>query len=798
MSIEDFELDEQEPRKDGDFADELPAGTQLLQGQYTIKSFLNAGGFGITYRAVDSLDRAIVIKECFPGAFCRRSRTIVQARSRAHQNEFSSIVRLFVQEAKSLAKLQHPNIVGVHQVFSENDTAYMALDFIEGRDLLEILEDPQTELPPERILSILRDILGAIGFVHEQGMLHRDISPDNILIQQDGTPVLIDFGAARQQAQKQSRVLSALRVVKDGYSPQEFYVTGAEQGPFSDLYALGASFYHLITGSTPPDSQARLSAKATGDADPYVPLAGNHPQYPTPVLQAIDRALEVLPRDRVQSAAEWLEAMDGKGAKRIAKGRVLSRIKSRPAPSPTAAAPANADTAPRNKLPLLAGVAGLALVAAGAGAFFVLGGSDEPGTPSEPVNTAFSTGKAEDVSAADPAEDAERAQAFQARVDAAAAAYVQPISAEAEGDPRSEELYQVVADGLAANAWTWRVTNALAAMHRPAIDPDRADPRTAGAETAYLAGEAAEAAWRRKIALASARMAPRAPENDPRTLRAEQDIQKQQNARQMFERRVARAGLDFIPPARADQEGDPRLSAAEQEVLAANIAEAAFDRRIALAATTHSGPTVPSVEGDPRTPDIEASIRETEAIVAQAAAPVRTWSVALPFYDLRIDAQGSAHILELEGQPVETRSQFEDLLRAIYTPGDATSLPIRIGMGRPGATSDQIIEQSIGLPVVHDVSIPGGPRFRTSFEDGAWVTRVAALPPNAEIGEGALQVGDQVTGHISSGTVFNSPDAIAQFLSTEIAQGTTRFGFAVQRDGNAWVVSMIHDATSEG
>ena len=230
-----------------DFADELAPGTQLLHGQYTITRFLNAGGFGITYLAHDSLERKIVIKECFPGAFCRRSRMVVQARSRAHQAELQSIVRLFVQEARSLAKLEHPNIVGVHQVFEDNNTAYMALDFIEGRDLLELIEEGNWDPEPSEIVGILRQLLGAVSFIHNEGVLHRDISPDNILIEEDGNPILIDFGAAREQATKQSRVLSALRVVKDGYSPQEFYIAGAEQGAWSDLYALGASFYHLIS-----------------------------------------------------------------------------------------------------------------------------------------------------------------------------------------------------------------------------------------------------------------------------------------------------------------------------------------------------------------------------------------------------------------------------------------------------------------------------------------------------------------------------------------------------------------------
>ncbi len=308
MTLANIAANEAEPDV---LPDELAPGTELMHGQYVIDTFLNAGGFGITYRARDSLDRKIVIKECFPGAFCRRSRAIVQARSRAHQDELASIVRLFVQEARSLSKLQHPNIVGVHQVFEENDTAYMALDFIEGRDLLEIAEDPDTTLAPDLVVSILRDLLGAIGFVHQKGMLHRDISPDNILIDQDMRPVLIDFGAARQQATKQSRVLSALRVVKDGYSPQEFYISGSDQGAYSDLYALGASFYHLIDGEVPPNSQARLNALAMGEIDPYRPLRGNIAGYDDAFLAAIDKALCVLPKKRVQSAEEWLSLMDG-------------------------------------------------------------------------------------------------------------------------------------------------------------------------------------------------------------------------------------------------------------------------------------------------------------------------------------------------------------------------------------------------------------------------------------------------------------------------------------------------------
>ena len=362
------------------FVDELKPGTKLMHGQYTIENFLNAGGFGITYLAKDSLDRKIVIKECFPGAFCRRSRYVVQARSRAHQNELKSIVRLFVQEARSLAKLDHPNIVGVHQVFEDNDTAYMALDFVEGRDLLDTIEDPNHTLTPPQIKKILKEVLGAVGFIHDQGILHRDISPDNILINQDLHPVLIDFGAAREEATKQSRVLSALRVVKDGYSPQEFYIAGSEQSPSSDLYALAASFYHLINKDVPPNSQARLAAIASGDTDPYEPLAGRFPDYDDNFLAAIDKALAVLPKDRVQSAKDWVDMMEGN------EGNVTALNVAAPAAavSTEAAAP---DAPKKSNMPLLLGAAAAIALLVGVGVFTMSGG-ENAAAPETPVETA--------------------------------------------------------------------------------------------------------------------------------------------------------------------------------------------------------------------------------------------------------------------------------------------------------------------------------------------------------------------------------------------------------------------------
>lgn len=277
----------------------------MLHGQYVIERFLNVGSFGMTYVARDSLERQVVLKECFPQGFCRRDD---DGKVHSAQSiEFKTIVQLFMQEARALAQLVHPNIVGVHQVFEDNRTAYMALDHIDGQDLTQLVQ--RMFLPPDLTETILRALLDAIGFVHQKGLLHRDVSPDNILIDEANTPILIDFGAARQQAKSATRGLTALRVVKDGYSPPEFYHAGHGQGPWSDLYGLAATFYHLITGSPPPSADTRQWAFDTGHPDPYTPLEGTIEGYAPTFLAAIDRGLAMHPKDRFQTATEWLEAI---------------------------------------------------------------------------------------------------------------------------------------------------------------------------------------------------------------------------------------------------------------------------------------------------------------------------------------------------------------------------------------------------------------------------------------------------------------------------------------------------------
>lgn len=322
----------------GPSSDELADGTQLLFGQYTITSFVNSGGFGIVYLATNSLDRTVVIKECFPSAYCRRIGDTVGSRSRAQADDFRAAVRHFVQEAVTLSQLSHPNIVKVHQVFECNETAYMAMDHIKGYDLLQAVEGSAPPLSPKEIIAHLNTMLDAIGHVHAHGLLHRDISPDNMILDvEKGQPVLIDFGASRKEVTRKSRAVSGLRVVKDGYSPQEFYVSGSKQAPCSDLYALAASFYHLISGETPKTSQERLSAIASREGDPLRPLAGRFRGYPVEFLRAIDKAMSIFPRDRLQSVDEWRAMLGGK----VVQPR-LEAVPVEPTPAPVPAEAAKA------------------------------------------------------------------------------------------------------------------------------------------------------------------------------------------------------------------------------------------------------------------------------------------------------------------------------------------------------------------------------------------------------------------------------------------------------------------------
>ena len=314
---------------------ELLKGTTLLQGQYEITRPLGVGGFGITYLARDSLTRQVVVKECFPNDLCERRGRIICAKQDNLQSAYQKTVWEFVGEARRLAKLKHPNIVAVHQVFEENHTAYIAMDHVVGEELLEILETTPERLTPALLKKTLREALEALQYLHRMGILHRDISPDNLMLGADDHLTLIDFGAARENSQPPNAMTASLLAVKDGYSPHEFYVENTAQFESSDLYSLGATFYSLITGAAPLDCWSRYQAVCNGQPDPYEPLATGGRPFDISFLAAIDRALSVKSENRIQSAAEWLdllgpyenqvEAPSRRRVRTVARGQIQSK-----------------------------------------------------------------------------------------------------------------------------------------------------------------------------------------------------------------------------------------------------------------------------------------------------------------------------------------------------------------------------------------------------------------------------------------------------------------------------------------
>jgi serine/threonine protein kinase len=277
----------------------LPDGTELV-GDYRIKRVLGAGGFGITYLADETaLGRLVTIKEYFPAEFAARHNRSAVPRSRGVREEYKWGLDRFIEEAQTLARFDHPNIVRVHRYFRANETGYMVLKFEEGGSFkawLKGLKRPPRQTELDRMIAPLLD---ALEIIHDADFLHRDIAPDNIMVRKDGSPVLIDFGSARGALASQSRTVSAL--VKPGYSPYEQYATsGANQGPWTDIYALGATLYHAITGRRPPDAPSRVVN------DEYVPAHQAAPgTYRSTFLEAIDKALRIEVAQRPQRIAEW-------------------------------------------------------------------------------------------------------------------------------------------------------------------------------------------------------------------------------------------------------------------------------------------------------------------------------------------------------------------------------------------------------------------------------------------------------------------------------------------------------------
>ncbi|MBU1211606.1 MAG: protein kinase [Alphaproteobacteria bacterium] len=278
----------------------LAEGTHLV-GDYTVERVLGAGGFGITYLAREiALGRPVTIKEYFPSDFAARKDGLEAVpRSQESAGDYGWGLERFVAEAQTLARFHHPNIVGVHRYFRANNTAYMVLHYEEGQSLKSWLKN-LGRVPRQADLDrVVAPMLDALEVIHAAEFLHRDIAPDNVIIRKDGQPVLIDFGSARGEVARNSKTISAL--VKPGYSPYEQYAEkNSRQGPWTDIYALGATLYFAVTKKRPPDAVLRVTK------DEYRPVAElAMGAYRKRFLRAIDAALAVDIGSRPQSVAAW-------------------------------------------------------------------------------------------------------------------------------------------------------------------------------------------------------------------------------------------------------------------------------------------------------------------------------------------------------------------------------------------------------------------------------------------------------------------------------------------------------------
>ena len=284
----------------------LPNGTVLAE-DYRLERVLGAGGFGITYLAEElALHRKVAIKEYFPGEFAARDgASQVRHRSESDRNDYTWGLERFIEEAQTLARFDHDNIVRVYRYFRANNTAYMVLKFEEGQSIRQWVDSLRKAPTQDQLDCIIAPTLDALELIHGHDFLHRDIAADNILLRRDGSPVLIDFGSARGEVASHTKTLSAL--VKPGYSPFEQYASnGKQQGPWTDIYAFAATLYLTIAGQRPPDSPSRITA------DEYVPAAkAAKGKYRPSFLNAIDHALQLQVNHRPQSIAAWRNALLG-------------------------------------------------------------------------------------------------------------------------------------------------------------------------------------------------------------------------------------------------------------------------------------------------------------------------------------------------------------------------------------------------------------------------------------------------------------------------------------------------------
>lgn len=282
----------------------LRHGTELHW--YTIDRVLGQGAFGITYLATDNnLHRPVAIKEYLPGQLVHREQDgSVLALTDELVGEYEAGLKRFIFEARTLARFEHPAIVRVHNIFEANRTAYMVMQYEQGEGLDRLLKTRGT-LTEHEILQLLHPLLDGLEVIHGHGFVHRDIKPANIFVRSDGSPVLLDFGSAREAMTGESRTIT--NFVSPGYAPIEQYAGKSDQqGPWSDIYALGATVYRTMTARAPNDAVERSQALAQNTVDSYQ-VGARHAKrsYSTQLLNAVDHALAFRVQDRPQNIAEW-------------------------------------------------------------------------------------------------------------------------------------------------------------------------------------------------------------------------------------------------------------------------------------------------------------------------------------------------------------------------------------------------------------------------------------------------------------------------------------------------------------
>ncbi|WP_024557996.1 serine/threonine protein kinase [Franconibacter pulveris 1160] len=357
----------------------LPVGYRF--NEFEIKEVIGGGGFGIVYRAWDhQLERTIAIKEFMPGSLAVRGEDMTLVlRSERFGKAFSAGLNSFIQEARLLARFNHPNLLHVLRFWVQNDTAYMGTLFYSGTTLTRLREQKPELIDETWIRRVLPMLFGAIKTIHDEGYLHRDISLDNIQIQDNGLPVLLDFGSARRTIGNLSDETETM--LRPGYAPIEQYTDDneSEQGPWTDIYALGAVLHTLIVGSPPPVSVVRSIQ------DTYKPLTELQPAgYSLSLLQAVDRALALRIEDRPQSIDAFAALIDMPVA---GINDVLSVKKpgTMLVPVEEREEPAAALDWKRYKAPAI-GAAGI-LVGVIAGALLFSGGSDDAPEQTASTNT---------------------------------------------------------------------------------------------------------------------------------------------------------------------------------------------------------------------------------------------------------------------------------------------------------------------------------------------------------------------------------------------------------------------------